>query len=187
MNRRQLVNKFGFSLLLVSAVITSGVVLRAEDMPAVGNTAPSFTLNSQEGKRVNLEELRGKWVVLYFYPKDMTSGCTLEAHNFQRDLAQYDKRSAVMVGVSVDNLESHQEFCTKESLTFRLLSDTDHAVTSSYGSLAHFGEMVVAARNTFLVDPRGVIRKVYTKVKPGRHSEEVLSALADLQNVTVAQ
>ena len=108
--------------------IASGVVLRAEDMPAVGNAAPGFTLNSQEGERVSLEEFRGKWVVLYFYPKDMTSGCTLEAHNFQRDLAQYDKRNAVIVGVSVDTLESHQEFCTKESLTFKLLSDTDHIV-----------------------------------------------------------
>src|SRR5258708_21151139 len=184
MNRRQLVNKFGFSLLLVSAVITSGVVLRAEDMPAVGNTAPSFTLNSQEGKRVSLEEFRGKWVVLYFCPKDMTSGCTLEAHNFQRDLAQYDKRNAVIVGVSVDNLESHQEFCTKERLTFTLLSDTDHAVTSSYGSLAHFGEMVVAARNTFLVHPMGVIRKVYTKVNPCPHSNEVLPPLPALPTPT---
>lgn len=79
----------------------------------MGNAAPGFTLNSQEGARVNLEEFRGKWVVLYFYPKDMTTGCTLEAHNFQRDLAQYDKRNAVIVGVSVDNLESHREFCTK--------------------------------------------------------------------------
>jgi peroxiredoxin Q/BCP len=88
-------------------IVISGVVLRADDMPTVGHSAPSFALNSQEGKRVSLEDFRGKWVVLYFYPKDMTSGCTLEAHNFQRDLAQYDKRNAVIVGVSVDNLESH--------------------------------------------------------------------------------
>jgi peroxiredoxin Q/BCP len=181
MKPRQLFNYLPLSMLLGSMIVISGVVLRADDMPTVGHSAPSFALNSQEGKRVSLEDFRGKWVVLYFYPKDMTSGCTLEAHNFQRDLTLYVKRNAVIVGVSVDNLESHQEFCTKESLTLKLLSDTDHAVTSSYGSLAHFGDTVVAARNTFLVDPKGTIRKIYTKVNPGRHSEEVLAALAELQ------
>ena len=88
---------------------------------------------------------------------------------------------AVIVGISVDSLESHQQFCTKESLTFRLLSDVDHTVTSAYGSLTHFGETVMAARNTFLIDPKGVVRKIYTKVNPGRHSGDVLAALTDLQ------
>jgi len=111
----------------------------------------------------------------------MTAGCTIEAHNFQRDLAMYGKRNAVIVGISVDSLESHQQFCTKESLTFRLLSDPDHNVTSAYGSLTHFGETAVAARNTFLIDPKGVVRKIYTKVNPSRHSDDVLAALADLQ------
>ena len=124
---------------------------------------------------------RGKWVVLYFYPKDMTTGCTIEAHNFQRDLPMFDKRNAVIVGISVDSLESHQQFCTKESLTFRMLSDPDHNITSAYGSLTQFGDTVVAARNTFLIDPKGVVRKIYTKVNPGRHSDDVLAALTDLQ------
>ena len=150
-------------------------------VPAVGAAAPNFTLHSQEGTPVSLHDYRGKWVVLYFYPKDMTQGCTIEAHNFQRDLAQYNGRNAVILGVSVDTVDSHKEFCTKESLTFRLLADTAHEATNKYGSLAKYGQMTIAARNTFLIDPKGVIRKVYTKVNPGPHSEEVLAALTELQ------
>src|SRR5579862_4165322 len=107
------------SILLISALFVSvGVALRADDLPTVGAAAPGFTLDSQEGAHVSLGDFRGKWVVLYFYPKDMTTGCTIEAHNFQRDLTMYDKRNAVIVGISVDSLDSHQQFCTKESLTF---------------------------------------------------------------------
>lgn len=168
--------------LLISALfVSAGVASPADGLPAVGTTAPGFTLNFQEGAQVSLADFRGKWVVLYFYPKDMTTGCTIEAHNFQRDLAMFDKRNAVIVGISVDSLESHQQFCTKESLTFRLLSDADHNVTSAYGSRTQFGETVMAARNTFLIDPKGVIRKIYTKVNPGRHSDDVRAALAELQ------
>src|SRR5260370_25968568 len=98
-------------------------VLRAADMPAVGAEAPTFTLQSQEGKTVSLKDLRGQWVILYFYPKDMTKGCTIEAHNFQRDLDKYTAAKAAIIGVSADNVDSHQQFCTKESLTFKLLAD----------------------------------------------------------------
>jgi peroxiredoxin Q/BCP len=167
------------ALLFASTLVwTTGSVARADDMPAVGSAAPGFTLNSQEGKPVSLDEFRGKWVVLYFYPKDMTSGCTIEAHNFQRDLAQYDKKNAVILGVSVDTVDSHQQFCTKESLTFKLLSDSGKTVTPQYGSLGQNG---VASRNTFLIDPKGVIRKVYTRVSPAPHSEDVLAALGELE------
>ncbi len=158
-------------------------VVRAADdvVPAVGTQAPDFTLSSQEGKKVSLKDFRGQWVVLYFYPKDMTPGCTIEAHNFQRDQKEYDSRKAAIVGVSVDTVDSHVQFCTKENLTFKLLADPDKKVVTLYGSTQKFGESVVAARNTFIIDPKGVVRKVYTGVKPNPHSEEVLAALAQLQ------
>jgi peroxiredoxin Q/BCP len=147
----------------------------AAEAPAVGQQAPDFTLPSQEGSTVSLKQFHGKWVVLYFYPKDMTQGCTIEAHNFQQDLPKYDKANAAIVGVSVDSVDSHKEFCTKESLTFKLLADTDKKVVDAYGSLNPRG---MASRNTFLIDPSGKVAKVWTGVNPSKHSEEVLAALA---------
>jgi peroxiredoxin Q/BCP len=166
------------ALLASALVFAAGSIARADDMPAIGAAAPGFTLPSQEGKTVSLDQFRGKWVVLYFYPKDMTQGCTIEAHNFQRDQAQYDGKNAVILGVSVDSVDSHQQFCTKENLTFKLLSDSGKTVTPKYGSLGQNG---VAMRTTFLIDPQGVIRKVYPKVSPNPHSEEVLTALGELE------
>src|SRR5581483_3899221 len=154
--------------------------IMAADVPAEGTKAPDFTLQSQEGKTVSLHDFAGKWVVLYFYPKDMTQGCTIEARNFQRDMAQYDQKNAVILGVSEDTVDSHQEFCTKESLTFKLLADDKHEVAPKYGSLGDYNGMKIAARNTFLIDPKGVIRKVYVKVNPMPHSGEVLSALSQM-------
>ena len=139
-------------------------------MPAVGQVAPTFTLPSQDGSQISLDSFRGKWVVLYFYPKDMTSGCTIEAHNFQRDQAKFDAENAVILGVSVDTPDSHKQFCTKEGLTFRLLADPEHKVVDAYGSLGNFGAMTIANRNTFLIDPQGKIVKVWTKVDPSVHS-----------------
>jgi peroxiredoxin Q/BCP len=165
--------------LLSLTLLVAGSALAA-DLPAEGSAAPDFTLQSQEGKTVSLKDFRSQWVVLYFYPKDMTQGCTIEAHNFQRDLAQYTAKHAAIVGVSADNIDSHQQFCTKESLTFKLLADPEKKMIASYGSLA--GNGMVASRNTFLIDPKGVIRKVYTGVKPNAHSEEVLAALGELQH-----
>ena len=166
---------------LLSAALLMGAGAFAAEMPAVGSTAPDFTLSSQEGKQVSLHDFKGQWVVLYFYPKDMTPGCTIEAHNFQRDQAQYDKLHSAVVGVSVDTVDSHVQFCTKENLTFKLLADPEHKVVDQYGSVSQFGKVTVAARNTFLVDPKGVIRKVYVKVDPTPHSQEVLTALAEMK------
>jgi peroxiredoxin Q/BCP len=149
--------------------------------PAAGSAAPGFTLPSQEGAQVSLDQFKGKWVVLYFYPKDFTSGCTVEAHNFQRDLDKYTAKNAVIVGVSVDTVDSHKGFCTKEGLNFKLLADPDHTVVQKYGSVMEYKGMTLAARNTFLIDPTGVIRKVYLEVKPQGHSEEVLVDLQTLQ------
>jgi thioredoxin-dependent peroxiredoxin len=148
---------------------------------AVGTPAPDFTLNSQEGKPVSLRDFQGKWVVLYFYPKDFTSGCTVEAHNFQRDLAQYEQKNAVIVGVSMQDEDSHQKFCTKEGLSFKLLADTKSEVSTQYDSVMNLGVTKLSSRHTFLIDPKGKVEKVWLEVKPEKHSEEVLAALADLQ------
>lgn len=151
-------------------------------VPAENGPAPAFTLPSQDGTPVSLSQLHGKWVVLYFYPKDFTSGCTLEAHNFQRDLEKYQQKNAVILGVSLDPVDSHKGFCTKEGLNFKLLADTDHAVTTKYGSMSNYQGTDYAARNTFLIDPSGVIRKVYLKVKPASHSDDVLADLSSLES-----
>lgn len=146
-------------------------------LPQAGQQAQNFTLPSQEGTPVSLDSYRGKWVVLYFYPKDMTSGCTIEAHNFQRDLAKYRSADAVILGISVDSVDSHKQFCAKDSLTFTLLSDTGKQVVKQYGSLGNYAGFQIAKRNTFLIDPQGKIVKVWTGVDPTHHSEEVLAAL----------
>ena len=176
-------NKFLLSGIVVAMVaVVSAVPLftaraAGDAMPAVGQDAPTFTLPSQDGSPISLDQYRGKWVVLYFYPKDMTTGCTIEAHKFQDALPQFDAKNAVILGVSVDTVDSHKQFCTKDSLTFNLLSDEQKKVVKDYGSLGSFGPMVIANRNTFLIDPSGKIVKVWTKVDPSGHSEEVLAAL----------
>jgi peroxiredoxin Q/BCP len=153
-------------------------------MPEVGQNAPTFTLPNQEGQPVSLDSYKGQWVVLYFYPKDMTTGCTIEAHKFQADLDKYKALHAVILGVSVDTVDSHKQFCTKDSLSFNLLADPDKKVVPQYGSLGNFGPMVIANRNTFLIDPQGKIVKVWTKVNPNVHSDEVLAALGEMQKAS---
>jgi peroxiredoxin Q/BCP len=165
----------GVSLFALTSLLFAG------SAPAVGSLAPEFTLNSQEGTPVNLKDFRGKWVVLYFYPKDFTSGCTIEAHNFQRDQAQYLQKNAVVLGVSVDSADSHKQFCAKEGLNFKLLADTDHKVSSAYDSLTNMGLVKFASRHTFIINPDGKVAKAFTEVNPNQHSAEVLAALTELQ------
>jgi len=168
-------------LLVVIAGLALFVVgsrlLSAKPAPAAGSSAPDFTLNSQDGSPVSLKDYRGKWVVLYFYPKDFTPGCTVEAHNFQRDQAEYARRNAVVLGVSIDSAESHKKFCAKEGLNFKLLADTSHQVSKQYGSLMNFGLAAMAARQTFLIDPQGKIERTFMSVSPSKHSQEVLRAI----------
>ena len=172
---------FRSALFAASLAIASLVFAGEVAPPAAGAKAPAFSLSNQEGKTVSLDDFRGKWVVLYFYPKDFTGGCTIEAHNFQRDLDQYTKLNAAVVGVSLDTVDSHKGFCEKEGLNFKLLSDEKHVVAEQYGStMMHDGTMY-AARNTFLIDPKGVIQRAYIMVDPKTHSEQVLADLAALQ------
>ena len=173
-------------LLVVVIGVVIFLVLRIfsgsrSSTPSLGSAAPDFTLPSQEGTPVRLQDYRGKWVVLYFYPKDQTAGCTREAHNFQSDQSKYDQHNTVVLGVSVDSVGSHKKFCTKEGLNFKLLADTGGQVSSSYGSLTNLVFAKFASRHTFLIDPSGKIMKVYTSVNPFRHSEEVLASLDQLQ------
>jgi peroxiredoxin Q/BCP len=168
------------SLLCVAAVLAPMLLLSAAH-PDTGTQAPQFTLKSQDGTQVSLQDFRGKWVVLYFYPKDFTGGCTLEAHNFERDLAQYEKHNAVIVGVSVDDANSHKQFCVKEGLSFKLLADTDHNVSKAYGTLTETMGFTHAARNTFLITPGGKVARVFDDVKPADHSAQVLAALTEME------
>ena len=167
-------------LLFCVAVVLAPVLLLSAAHPETGSQAPQFTLKSQDGTPVSLSDFRGKWVVLYFYPKDFTSGCTVEAHNFQRDLAEYEKHNAVIVGVSVDDANSHKQFCVKEGLSFKLLADTEHHVSDEYGTLSHM-TFTHASRNTFLIAPDGRVARVFDDVKPAEHSAEVLAALRELE------
>jgi peroxiredoxin Q/BCP len=172
-----------FAAVLLICLTMFGIKLAksSEQLPAVGHQAPQFTLLSQDGSNVSLNQFRGKWVVLYFYPKDNTPGCTLEAHNFQRDIAAYEGDNAVIVGVSVDSADSHKSFCVKQGLTFKLLADTDKKVVEEYGSLHNVFGFKMAARNTFLIDPNGKIAQLWTSVSPGEHSRQVLAALQELK------
>ena len=166
---------------LAVAALVGNAVRAGDKAPVVGTAAPDFTLNSQEGKAISLHDFKGKWVVLYFYPKDMTSGCTIEAHNFQRDLTKYDAKNAVILGVSMQDEKSHQEFCAKESLTFKLLADTKKEVSSKYDSVMNLGVAKLSARHTYLIDPSGTVRKVWTEVDVKKHSDEILAALEELE------
>ena len=171
---------FLFALLIFTAVVAKPINSTTE-IPAAGTAAPAFKLVTNEGKEASLSDFAGKWVVLYFYPKDFTSGCTLQARNFQRDLAKYEQANAVILGVSVDTAESHKDFCAKEGLAFKLLSDPDGKISQLYGSTMEYNGATYSARNTFIIDPKGKIAKVFVKVGVGGHSDEVLTALAELQ------
>jgi len=169
------------AILLLVGLVAVRVSRSATKAPSAGTVAQDFTLNAQDGKQVSLRDFRGQWVVLYFYPKDFTSGCTKEARNFQQDLALYEQKKTVILGVSGQDETSHEKFCAAEGLHFKLLADPRCELSARYGSVVNLGVAKLSARHTFLIDPVGVIRKVYLKVDPSRHSAEVLTDLAELQ------
>ena len=170
-----------FSLAATLLVPSAAFSAEAGNALAIGTTAPDFTLPSQDDSPISLADYKGKWVVLYFYPKDMTSGCTVEAHGFQRDLDKYKAANAVVVGVSLDTAGSHKSFCDKESLTFRLLADPEHKVVDAYGvQVKSYGTMKFASRQTYLINPEGKMVKFWPNVDDDlrNHSTNILAAIA---------
>ena len=160
--------------------LLAGAALAA-DPPAVGSPAPDFRLQDQTGKWHALSDYRGKWVVLYFYPKDNTPGCTTQACEFRDNIFAYRELGAVILGISVDDVASHKAFAEQHSLPFTILADTDKSVTAAYGTLKEYvGIAKMARRDTFIIDPQGRVAKHYQDVKPAGHSEAVLADLRQL-------
>jgi thioredoxin-dependent peroxiredoxin len=165
-----------FCLLLFSPA--SPALALGGTQPTLNQPAPAFSLSTNSGEgQVSLADYRGKWVVLYFYPKDFTSGCTLEAKRFQQDLPEYVARNTQILGVSADSVQSHAEFCDSEGLRFPLLADQDGQVSKAYGSWLGF----ISLRHSFLIDPEGNLRETFLNVNPAVHSREVLARLDQLQ------
>jgi thioredoxin-dependent peroxiredoxin len=165
-----------FGLLIFNP--TTPALALGGTLPALNQPAPTFSLatNSGEGQ-ISLTDYRGKWVVLYFYPKDFTSGCTLEAKRFQQDLPNYLARNTQILGVSADSVQSHADFCDSEGLKFPLLTDPNGQVSKAYGSWLGF----ISLRHSFLIDPEGNLRETFLNVNPAQHSQEVLARLDQLQ------
>lgn len=181
MTRRTFLSTLLASFLAMLAWInfTPTALAMGGKQPPLNEPAPEFTLPTNTGDgEVSLADYRGKWVVLYFYPKDFTSGCTLEARRFQQDLPKYNAKNVQILGVSADDVDSHAEFCESEGLKFPLLADTDGKVSKAYGSWMGF----VSLRHTYIIDPEGIMREQYMGVQPAIHSTEVLTRLNQLQS-----
>jgi peroxiredoxin Q/BCP len=160
--------------------LTSNVIAIGGQPPLLNQAAPEFTLPTNTGDgSISLSDFRGKWVVLYFYPKDFTSGCTIEAQHFQQDLPKYINKNTQVIGISTDSVDSHAEFCDSEGLKFPLLADTKGEASRAYGSWIGF----ISVRHSFIIDPHGILRKTFVKVNPIMHSQEVLANLDELQAV----
>ncbi|MBI4782015.1 MAG: peroxiredoxin [Oscillatoriophycideae cyanobacterium NC_groundwater_1537_Pr4_S-0.65um_50_18] len=174
---------FGLLWMLCLVLLTafgggSAAIAMGGEQPPLNQPAPAFTLptNSGDGE-VSLSDYRGQWVVAYFYPKDFTPGCTLEARRFQQDLPKYRAKNVQILGISVDDVDSHAEFCDSEGLKFPLLADVDGKVSKAYGSWLGYS----ALRHTYIIDPEGIMRERFLGVRPAIHSAEVLAKLDELQ------
>ncbi len=171
------------SLVLAIALIFLGshapaLALGGPQLP-LNEPAPNFTLPTNTGDvDISLSDYQGQWVVLYFYPQDFTPGCTLEARRFQQDLPKYQGQNTQILGVSVDDVDSHREFCDAEGLRFPLLADTTGKVSKMYGSLLSG----MSLRHTYLIDPNGILRERFLGVRPAIHSTEILERLNELKN-----
>ncbi|MBW4521536.1 MAG: peroxiredoxin [Scytolyngbya sp. HA4215-MV1] len=180
MLRRTLLRTFlaGMAFFLTCLSAVPAAYALGGTLPALNQPAPEFRLPTHIGNgTISLSDYRGKWVVAYFYPKDFTPGCTLEAQRFQQDLPKYLSRNTQILGISADSIDAHAEFCESEGLRFPLLADTDGSVSKAYGSWMG----IVSARHTFIIDPNGILRQIFTGVRPVIHSTEVLAKLEELQ------
>jgi peroxiredoxin Q/BCP len=181
-----LVRALHFAILASLALATTA---GAGEQPAAGDPAPDFELSDQEGQLHSLEDYRDNWVVLYFYPKDATPGCTTQACEFRDNIFAYRKLNAQILGVSLDDVESHSKFAEEHGLPFPLLADTDGTVAEAYGVKTHMFGLTVAKRETFIIDPEGRVARHYADVDPDTHSAEVLEDLSELaagQSVSAA-
>ncbi len=180
MSRRQLLSFLIAVILAFFAFIPDANALGGPQ-PPLNQPAPDFSLPTNTGEgNISLSDYRGKWVVLYFYPKDFTPGCTLEARRFQQDLPKYMAKNTQVLGVSADDVDSHAEFCDSEGLKFPLLADTTGDVSKAYGSWMGY----VSLRHTYLIDPDGILKEIYLGVNPAIHSAEVLARLEELQTTS---
>ncbi len=171
---------FFYCAVLVIALLGYRSVSAAGTLK-IGDKAPNFNLPNAKGELVSLQSFKGSWVVLYFYPKDDTPGCTKEACTFRDDLHKLEKLGAKVVGVSVDDGKSHAEFANKYHLPFPLLSDDGGVVANQYGALSNFVVFKIAKRYTFLIDPNGMLKKSYLSVDTSRHSQQIIDDLTAIQ------
>lgn len=180
LTRRQFLTTLLASCLAVFAWVNFAPAAEAlgGQQPPIGQPAPEFTLPTNTGDgEISLTDYRGQWLVVYFYPKDFTSGCTLEARKFQQDLPKYMEKNTQILGISADDVDSHAKFCDAEGLKFPLLADTDGAVSKAYGSWLP----PYSLRHTYIIDPEGILREKFLGVRPPIHSQEVLARLDELQ------
>lgn len=176
-----LLKLFFYTALLLIAIFGYRSYASASSSLVVGGDAPDFKLNDINGKSHALSDYHGQYLVLYFYPKDDTPGCTKEACHFRDDMVQLEKLGAKVVGVSVDSNESHEKFTKKYNLPFTLLADTDGKVADSYHALTNLYITKIAKRHTFLIDPNGKIKKIYTNVNVSNHSQQIINDLKIIQ------
>jgi len=172
------------SALLAAAIASFTSLGLANDQVTTGNAAPEFELSDQNGQLHSLEDYRDQWIVLYFYPKDETPGCTTEACEFRDNIFAYRDLNAQILGVSLDDEDSHKAFAENHGLPFPLLADVDGDASTAYGVKTRMFGMTVAKRQTFIIGPDGTIAKHYETVKPAVHAEQVLADLKELSSPT---
>jgi len=177
-----LLKLFFYCVILLIAIFGYRSYAAGNHALKLGDEAPNFVLNDAKGNSHKLSDYRGQYLVLYFYPKNDTPGCTKEACHFRDDMAQLEKLGAKVVGISVDDSQSHEKFAAKYNLPFTLLADVDGKVAQSYHALTNLIVVKMAKRHTFLINPDGRISKIYTSVNVSNHSQQIIDDLKRLQH-----